>query len=322
MLKCGHTFLLHCITKLFNKVLIYGSFPKLWSKGFIVPLFKSGSKDDPANYRGICIGSCLGKLFLKVLNNRLENFISKRNLKCDEQIGFCRGKRTSDHMFILKTLIEKYTKQGVKHLYTCFIDFKKAFDKVWHIGLFFKLREMGVSDLFYNVLKNMYLNTELCVKASPDTLTDFFPSEIGVRQGDNLSPTLFKIFVNDLPGIFKEGCSPVSLLDNKLNCLLYADDLLLLSESPDGLQTCINRLSEYCDKWGLEINIKKSKVLIFNNTGKLSNSQFVYKNVKLENIKKYTYLGVTFTASGTFSDAKQDLTKKGLKALFKVKKMF
>ena len=205
MLKCGHTFLLHCITKLFNKVLIYGSFPKLWSKGFIVPLFKSGSKDDPAIYRGICIGSCLGKLFLKVLNNRLENFISKRNLKCDEQIGFCRGKRTSDHMFILKTLIEKYTKQGVKHLYTCFIGFKKAFDKVWHIGLFFKLREMGVSDLFYNVLKNMYLNTELCVKASPDTLTDFFPQRLVFAKMTILAPPYLKYLLTTFQAFLRKA---------------------------------------------------------------------------------------------------------------------
>ena len=78
---------------------------------------------------------------------------------CPEQIGFSKGSRTSDHTFVLKTLIDKYTQQGSKHLYTCFVDFHKAFDTVWHTGLLYKLRNSGVSDFFYNVIKNMYENT-------------------------------------------------------------------------------------------------------------------------------------------------------------------
>jgi hypothetical protein len=80
------------------------------------------------------------------------------------------------------------TQQGSKHLYTCFVDFRKAFDTVWHIGLLYKLRNSGVSDLFYNVIKNMYVNTLLSVKVNNTYLTDNFQSFVGVRQGDNLSP--------------------------------------------------------------------------------------------------------------------------------------
>jgi hypothetical protein len=78
------------------------------------------------------------------------------NIICPERIGFSKGSRTSDHMFVLKTLIDKYTQQWSKHLYTCFVDFHKAFDTVWHIGLLYKLRHSGVSDLFYNVI-NKYV---------------------------------------------------------------------------------------------------------------------------------------------------------------------
>ena len=111
-----------------------------------------GSTDDPSNYRSITIGSALGKLFAKILNIRLENFLSKRNIICKEQIGFCKKKRTSDHMFVLKTLIEKYTQMGPKLLFSCFVDFKKAFDTVWHMGLFYKLRQYSISELYYNVI--------------------------------------------------------------------------------------------------------------------------------------------------------------------------
>ena len=157
---------------------------KFWTKQKTItpppPLFK-------LNGRSLTISSCIGKLFLKILNNRLDNFRTMHNIICPEQIGFSKGSRTSDHMFVLKTLIDKHTQQGSKHLYTCFVDFRKAFDTVWHIGLLYILRNSGVSDLFYNIIKNMYENTLLSVKVNNTYLTDNFQSFVGVRQGDNLS---------------------------------------------------------------------------------------------------------------------------------------
>ena len=78
---------------------------------------------------------------------------------------------------------------------------------------------------------------------------------IGVRQGDNLSPILFKIFINDLVDSFDESCKPVTLNSLNLNRLLYADDLVLMSETADGLQICIDKLYDYCENMGLQINI-------------------------------------------------------------------
>jgi hypothetical protein len=133
-----------------------------------------------------------------LFNIRLENFLFKRNIIRPEQIGFCKNKRTSDHMFVLKTLIEKYTRNNPKVLFSCFIDLRKAFDKVRHDGLLYKLRKNGISDLFYNIIKNMYQKTELCVKTDRSNVTDSFSSNIGVRQGDNLTPNLFKLFITEI----------------------------------------------------------------------------------------------------------------------------
>ena len=82
----------------------------------------------------------------------------------------------------------------------------------------------------------MYNNTELCVKTDTDTMTGNFTSNIGVRQGVYLKTTLFKIFINDLIDSFDESCKPAILNTLKLNCLLYADDLVIMSETADGLQ--------------------------------------------------------------------------------------
>ena len=95
---------------------------------------------------------------------------------------------------------------------------RKAFDKVRHDGLLYKLRKNGISDLFYNIIKNMYQKTESCVKTDRSNVTDSFSSNIGVHQGVNLRPNLFKLFINDLPEIVDQTCNPVTLNSLKLNC--------------------------------------------------------------------------------------------------------
>jgi len=199
---------------------------------------------------------------------------------------------------------------------------KPLIDTVRHEELFYKLRLNGISDLFYNVIKNMYGNIDLSVKTDASHITDSFKSYIGVRQGDNLSPNLFKLFINDLPLIFDNTCDPVKLHKTSLNCLMYADDVILLSETAIGLQNSLSLLHDYCMEWELEINIKKTKTLIFNKNGRLEPFRFLFNKSYIENVRSYTYLGVKFNISGSFKEAKSDLYKKGLKAYFKLKKCF
>ena len=168
----------------------------------------------------------------------------------------------------------------------------------------------------------MYQKTELCVKTDRSNVTDSFSSNIGVRQGDNLNPNLLKLFINDLPEIFDQTCNPATLNSLKLNCLLYADDIVLLSETAEGLQNSLDKLSRYCKKWGMEINTDKTKSLVFNSTGRLFPVTFMIDNQLINKVKQYRYLGVMFNASGSFSDAKEELYKRGLKALFKMYKCF
>jgi hypothetical protein len=121
-----------------------------------------------------------------------------------------KGRRTTDHMFVLKTLIDKYVERNSKPLYACFVDFKSAFDTVWHQGLLYKLKAAGMGTTFYNIIQNMYSKTEVCVKID-NYRTDFFNSKLGVKQGDNLSPNLFNLYANDLPSYFDASCDPVAI---------------------------------------------------------------------------------------------------------------
>ena len=140
---------------LFNLILSQGVFPSAWSKGFIVPLHKSGNTDDPNNFRGICTSSCLGKCFTSIMNTRLNDFLENKEIMNKCQIGSRKGYRTADHLLVLKTLIDTY-KLKRKPIFACFIDFRKAYDSVWRAGLFYKLIINGCSKKFIRLMLSMY----------------------------------------------------------------------------------------------------------------------------------------------------------------------
>ena len=116
MLKYGNFVLQPCLVKVFNIILSSGIYPAEWVQGLIFPIYKTGDPLNPSNYRGIAITSCLSKLFNSILNARLEKYILKNELIRNEQIGFKAGCRTSDHIFKLKTIIDKYLNKSKKTL--------------------------------------------------------------------------------------------------------------------------------------------------------------------------------------------------------------
>ena len=321
MLKYSQHVLLPNIKKIFNSILCSGIYPTSWKEGYIVPIYKSGNPLDPINYRGITILNCLGKLLNSVLNNRLTSFLIKNNIISKTQIGFEKDSRTSDHIFTLKALIDKYTKNK-KKVYACFIDFKKAFDTVDHNALMLKLKRAGIGDLMLETLKSLYTKTKpnMMVKIK-DTLTNYFKVDVGVNQGDPLSPTLFKLFINDITDYFDNKCDPVKLGDNNINCLLYADDIIVLSETKNGLQNACNKIANFCQDWSLEVNCKKTKVMFFSANGKQNKDEITYQGKTLEKVKSYKYLGILLTSSGSFTKAKEDLYQRGSKASFKLMKL-
>ena len=124
-----------------------------------------------------------------------------------------------------------------------------------------------------------------------DYVLEFYMSEVGVRQGEVLCPSLFKIFINDLPSIIDDKTDSITLDGEKIPCLLlYADDLVLFSDTKNGLQQKLDILNNYCTEWCIEVNVKKTKVIIFNKTGGLMNDRFNIRTDTIECVKQYKYL--------------------------------
>ena len=226
MIKSSLNELMPVYLKLFNAVLSSGTMPQTWCGGLITPIFKSGTKNDPSNYRGICISSCLGKLFCSILNQRLLEHVQSLDILHKSQIGFLANNRTADHVLTLRTLIDKYVNCHQTKVYACFVDFRKAFDSVWHDGLLYKLLKINIRGNFYNVIKSLYSNSTSSVRIG-NSQTRSFQYARGVRQGCILSPLLFNLYVNDLAFSFNNILSYPFVLPNgtKLNSLFYADDL-------------------------------------------------------------------------------------------------
>ena len=241
------------------------------------------------------------------------------NIITKTQAGFRKGYSTIDHLYTLNTILYKYLRKKRGRLYCVFVDFRKAFDLINREKLWFKLGRLGIKGNFINVLKNYYDGIKSCVK-STDGCTKLFNCEYGLRQGCNLSPQLFALYINDMVNyFFDNNIRGIQIEDIRLNCLMYADDIVLLADTPLGLQKLLNALSVYCDMWDLEVNIDKTKALVFRNGGiTKKNERWVYKESSIETVPYYNYLGLKISSRGSWSVAADTLANQANKGLFKL----
>lgn len=308
---------------LFNTILKSGIIPDVWTTGTIMPIYKNkGDRDNPENYRPITILSCLGKLFTSVLNQRLNSFLDFNIILSENQAGFRKGYSTTDHIFVMHLLIELLRAQK-KKIFCAFIDFSQAFDSVWRIGLWRKLLYNNIKGKFFRLIFNMYSDVKSCVTVNGDT-SQYFSSFCGVKQGDNLSPVLFSLFLNDLElflssndnegiEIYHNSVDSAFLL--KIVVLLYADDTVLLADNEAAFQKSLDDFFVYCRSWKLNINFNKTKVIVF---GSRSNNKYKFKlgQAMLETVSQYKYLGVYFSKSGSYLNARKHIVEQAKKAMY------
>ena len=330
-IKCCPPLVINIITKLFNVVFDSGVIPQAWCIGYIVPIYKKkGSASDPNNYRGITLLSCIGKLFTAVLNARLTKYLDGTGLIGEEQAGFRANYSTMDHVFTLHCIIDMYLKNK-KKLYCAFVDYKKAFDLINRSDLWSKLIANGINGKLITVIYNLYNQAKSCVKSN-NQISDFFSCNVGVRQGENLSPILFSIFLNDLESSFrKDGVPGLKFINEetikhlsdddvemflKLYVLLYADDTIILAESAEDLQKALNSLYTYCQTWHLTVNASKTKVVIFSRGKTRKIPLFKFGDDSVAVCDDYTYLGIVFNYNGKFNKAISKQVSQAKHAMF------
>ena len=265
----------------------------------------------------------MGRLFTKILQTRISKYLEDHDIIEDNQAGFRHNYRTTDQIFTLKTLLNRYNHKLNKPIFVCFVDFSKAFDSVNREALFYKMKQVGITGKMFELIRNMYSSTLYCIKKE-NYLSKPRVNNIGLKQGDSLSPTLFNIFLNDIgQQLGSSNTYPLQLGSHLLNHLLFADDLLLISETSSGLQHCLEQLSQYCNKWNLKVNINKTKAMIFSKGKKdFKKFKFTFQDLPIDIVEKYKYLGIIFYFNGNLKHAADDLYNKGLKAFFSLRRKF
>ena len=308
------------IVKLFNSILKHPVTIHRWHTSIISPIHKKGSKMNPDNYRGISLLSCFSKFFCAILNKRLLDYVINKQILSKAQLGFVPGNRTSDALLILYNLINYYCHKNKRHLYGCFVDFSKAFDTIPRKNLFQKLIDCNINGKFYDCLTMFYSGDQVCVKVG-NKITENFQANRGVKQGCILSPLLFNIYLSDLQVKMESPeKKPAFISPNEpIGCLIWADDLLLISETEAGLDCMLKSLKHYATINGLTINIEKTKVMIFNKTGRHIRKNFYLGEMRIETSREYKYLGFKITPYGGITPGLHDLKDRALKAFYKMK---
>ena len=175
------------MTAICNKILKTGEWPTTWTQSLAITLPKKGNLQLCQNYRTISLISHPSKVMLKIILNRLQP--QAEEIIAEEQAGFRAGRSTTEQIFSLRILCEKYL-QHQQNLYHVFIDFKKAFDRVWHEALWATMRKYNITASIIQAIENRYDKARSAVLFNGNT-REWFRTTVRVRQGGLLSPTLF-----------------------------------------------------------------------------------------------------------------------------------
>lgn len=236
------------ITRICNEVLDGKKMPEDWLSSVLVPLYKGkGDVRECGSYRGVKLLEHAMKVLERVVEKRLRATVQVDDMQC----GFMPGKGTTDAIFMVRMLQEKYARKK-KKLYYCFVDLEKAFDRVPRRVIEWALRVKGVEEWLVAAVMQMYEGAKTRVRVG-SALSDEFEVKVGVHQGSVLSPFLFAIVMDVVCGSAMEGL---------VFEILYADDLVLMAESMEELQAKFNKWKEAIEKKGMKVNVTKTKCLV------------------------------------------------------------
>ena len=294
--------------------MLVNHFPKQLHVGLITAVYKSGDKGDMSNHRGIIVGLVIATLFAMVLDHRIAVWTEAEGIKAKGQAGFRKDFRTTN-IFVLKSLIDKQ-KQMHGKLYSCFVDFKKAFDTV-PCGLLWQVLEtIGTRAPILDCIKSLYSHDSAAVRTQ-EGISDIFDCLMGVKQGCPLSATLFAIglFVDSLEQHLTDtlGGDAPSLSGVLIPLLLYADDLTIMSTTPAGLQWQLSALQFFCEQRQLTVNLAKTKAVTFGFRARCQASKF--NGIEVERVQTYRYLGFEVHASKALTHSISKLLAAANKAM-------
>lgn len=273
------------LCKIFQQSVNLGVLPDDWKIGKVIPLHKSGSKHNPSNYRPISLISTPCKILEHVIYSHLANFLDSNSFFTASQHGFRKSLSCETQLITFTNDLLSILDRG-SQVDCVFLDFCKAFDKVSHKLLLFKLSHLHVDPNILSWIECFLTNRSQFVYTN-DANSSLSPVTSGVPQGSVLGPLLFLIYINDLPTCVSSSIS------------LFADDCVIYREVTNEsdsllLQNDLCAVSQWCELWQMSLNINKCKSM------RVSRRHTVLPplsicNTQLQSVTCYKYLGVHIT---------------------------
>lgn len=296
MLRLLPEALLLLLVAIFNAALRNSHFPKVWKSANVIGIHKSGKpRNNPSSYRPISLLSNVGKLYERIILARIREFTSANNILIDEQFGFRpRHSCVQQVHRITEHILDGFSKfsHGVP---TCaiFLDVAKAFDKVWHNGLVYKLYDMGMPDRLVLIIRDFLTDRSFRYKVE-GSFSEPHPLTAGVPQGAVLSPTLYSLYTNDIPRL------------PNVHYALFADDTAVYATHckiniiTRDLQSAASDLGHWFRRWRIEVNPEKSAAVCFSRTKSYKPAPIKMLDRPIPWVNKVKYLGVTLDRKLTF----------------------
>ena len=285
----------YVLPKLFNKCLKESCFPDCWKVSSVVPVFKNvGERSTAKNYRPVSLLSVVSKVFEKLVNNRIVDHLEKCGLFSNFQYGFRSSRSTADLLTVVFDRIARaFSRSGATQAVV--LDISKAFDRVWHAGLLHKLKSYGISGQIFGLISSFLSNRQLPVVLDGKSSQEY-PVNAAVPQGSILGPTLFLLYINDLPD------------DAICNIAIYVDDTTLYSKCDQAsdlwqqlelackLESDLRDTVDWGRKWLIDFNAEKTQLVSFDRSKNTSASDVKMDGSVIEEKSSFKMLGLTFSS--------------------------
>ncbi|KAK3514790.1 hypothetical protein QTP70_031178 [Hemibagrus guttatus] len=280
--KCLGEAAVEFLTSLFNRVLESERMPEEWRRSVLVPIFKNkGDVQSCSNYRGIKLMSHTMKVWERVVEARLRKVVEI----CEQQYGFMPRKSTTDAIFALRILMEKY-RDGQRELHCVFVDLEKAYDRVPREELWYCMRKSGVAEKYVRVVQDMYERSRTVVRCAVGQ-TEEFKVEVGLHQGSALSPFLFAIVMDQLSEEVRQE-SPWTMM--------FADDIVICSESREQVEENLERWRFALERRGMKVSRSKTEYMCVNEREGSGTVRLQGEEVK--KVQEFKDLGSTVQSNG------------------------
>ncbi|KAK3523668.1 hypothetical protein QTP70_007843 [Hemibagrus guttatus] len=280
--KCLGEAAVEFLASLFNRVLESEKMPEEWRRSVLVPIFKNkGDVQSCSNYRGIKLMSHTMKVWERVVVARLRKVVEI----CEQQYGFMPRKSTTDAIFALRILMEKY-RDGQRELHCVFVDLEKAYDRVPREELWYCMRKSGVAEKYVRVVQDMYERSRTVVRCAVGQ-TEEFKVEVGLHQGSALSPFLFAIVMDQLSEEVRQE-SPWTMM--------FADDIVICSESREQVEVNLGRWRFALERRGMKVSHSKTEYMCVNEREGSGTVRLQGEEVK--KVQEFKYLGSTVQSNG------------------------